>query len=227
MPFNNFAIKYSQRKTLGLYVFSHGVEVRAPSGTPRSVINEFVNKRQEWILKHTESLQLKNNERYQLIHGAKIPLLGKPKELIIKPAHSNRAKETHCTIILEVTKNDQSVVEQVFRKLLLSKAQQHLPELTKQLASDIGLDHHLTGVVFRRTKTKWGHCTSKGRIQYNWLIMMAPENIIYSLVAHEVAHLAHMNHSKEFWALVAKLDPNYKTHKKWLTEHGHRFDVFK
>ena len=226
MNLSNITIKFSRRKTLGLYVFSHGVEVRAPSGTPHSVIDEFINRRKDWILKHTQSLQLKTSERYQLIHGSKIPLLGKTRELIVKHAHVNRAQERDDRIILEVANNSKSSIEQAFRKLLLTKAKQHLPGLTKELATKAGLDHLLTDVVFRRTKTKWGHCTSKGKIQYNWLIMMAPENIIYSLVAHEVAHLAHLNHSKEFWALVAKLDPNYKGHKRWLKDNGHRFDVF-
>jgi len=226
MNLSNITIKFSRRKTLGLYVFSHGVEVRAPSGTPHSVIDEFINRRKDWILKHTQSLQLKTSERYQLIHGSKIPLLGKTRELIVKHAHVNRAQERDDRIILEVTNNSKSSIEQAFRKLLLTKAKRHLPELTKELATKAGLDHLLTDVVFRRTKTKWGHCTSKGKIQYNWLIMMAPENIIYSLVAHEVAHLAHLNHSKDFWALVARLDPNYKAHKRWLKDNGHRFDVF-
>ena len=78
-------------------------------------------------------------------------------------------------------------------------------------------------VSFRKTKTKWGHCSTRGIIQFNWLIMMAPNEVIDYLVAHEVSHLVHMNHSTDYWRVVSSLCPNYKIHRDWLRENEHRF----
>lgn len=87
------------------------------------------------------------------------------------------------------------------------------------------IKREVSDIRFRRTKTKWGHCTSRGVIQYNWLIMMAPRDIIDYLIAHEVSHLAHPNHSARFWQQVARLAPNYLQERAWLRENGHKLNL--
>jgi predicted metal-dependent hydrolase len=84
------------------------------------------------------------------------------------------------------------------------------------------VDKHITDIRFRKTKTKWGHCTSKGVLQYNWLIMLAPNSVIDYMISHEVCHLKHMDHSKRFWSLVDSVCPNSDRFIDWLREHEHR-----
>lgn len=76
-------------------------------------------------------------------------------------------------------------------------------------------------ITLREQKTRWGSCSSRGNLSFNWKIIMAPPEVLRYLVIHEMAHLIHMNHSGRFWKLVAKLDPGFKSHKKWLKEKGH------
>ena len=69
-------------------------------------------------------------------------------------------------------------------------------------------------------KTRWGSCSNKGNINLNWRIIMAPHQVAAYVIIHELAHLKHMNHSKDFWKTVEESLPGYKKWKKWLTQNG-------
>ncbi len=111
-------------------------------------------------------------------------------------------------------------LQKLFIQYFKSQAKDMLTKLTYQQADQMHLLHKLNGVRFRRTKTKWGHCTNKGVIQFNWLIMGAPIKVIEYLVVHEVAHLKHPNHQAAFWSFVKQYCENYKAEDKWLKENG-------
>ena len=73
----------------------------------------------------------------------------------------------------------------------------------------------------RHQKTLWGSCTREGNLNFNCLLMLAPEDVRDYIVVHELCHLKHMNHSRAFWNLVERAMPNYREQKKWLKENGH------
>ena len=80
----------------------------------------------------------------------------------------------------------------------------------------------------RDTRSRWGSCTSDGGLMFSWRLIMAPPAVLDYVAAHEVAHLAQMNHSPAFWALVQGLCPGYGAHRAWLrgqgqSLHGYRF----
>ena len=72
----------------------------------------------------------------------------------------------------------------------------------------------------RNYKTRWGSCDRKGRLTFNFHLIKAPHQIVDYVVIHELCHMIHPNHSKFFWYEVAKFDPSFKNHKKWLKENG-------
>ncbi|MFB1001890.1 MAG: M48 family metallopeptidase, partial [Pseudomonadales bacterium] len=80
-------------------------------------------------------------------------------------------------------------------------------------------------ISYRRTTSKWGHCTSEGNIQYNPLLMLAPQFVVDYIIAHEVCHLRHANHSKQFWNLVDGVYPQRNHAENWLKQHGHRLAI--
>ena len=71
-----------------------------------------------------------------------------------------------------------------------------------------------------RRQSRWGSCTSDGKLNFSWRIMMAPKPIINYLVAHEVAHLKQMNHGPKFWKLCEELCPDMERCKDWLKRNG-------
>ena len=85
--------------------------------------------------------------------------------------------------------------------------------------------HELTGgnytsITIRDQKSRWGSCSSRGTLSFNYRLIFAPIKILDYVVVHELCHLTHMNHSKDFWNMVASVMPEYKTYQKWLREHG-------
>jgi len=75
-------------------------------------------------------------------------------------------------------------------------------------------------IRIKEQKSRWGSCSTKGNLNFNWKIIMAPDEIIDYLVVHELCHLLHMNHSKEFWQSVGSILPDYKVRERWLKENG-------
>ena len=86
--------------------------------------------------------------------------------------------------------------------------------------------HQFTGgsyqkITIRDQKTRWGSCSGTGTLSFSFRLMLAPPRVLDYVVVHELCHLTHMNHSKEFWNMVEDILPDYKEHRKWLKENGH------
>ena len=84
----------------------------------------------------------------------------------------------------------------------------------------------LTGGIYNRItirdqKTRWGSCSARGTLSFNWRLMLAPPAILDYVVVHELCHLTYMNHSSAFWKKVESVYPDYRTARKWLKDHGH------
>jgi hypothetical protein len=75
-------------------------------------------------------------------------------------------------------------------------------------------------LTLRDPRSRWGSCSSKGDLMFSWRLIMAPPTVLDYVAAHEVAHLAEMNHSARFWAVCADLYPGYETERDWLKTHG-------
>lgn len=85
--------------------------------------------------------------------------------------------------------------------------------------------HQFTGGTYSRIsirdqKTRWGSCSSRGTLSFNWRLMLAPPAILDYVVVHELCHLTHMDHSPAFWQAVGEVCPDYRTARKWLKDHG-------
>jgi predicted metal-dependent hydrolase len=82
------------------------------------------------------------------------------------------------------------------------------------------LDVRYGRIALRDQRSRWGSCSSKGTLSFNWRLVLAPHDVLDYVVVHEVCHLAELHHGPAFWALVAKRRPAYEESKAWLDEHG-------
>lgn len=106
-------------------------------------------------------------------------------------------------------------------KRLREQARIVLTEKTEYYKSIIGVEYRRLRIGDQ--KTRWGSCSSKATISYNWRLVLMPEKIMDYVVVHELCHLLEMNHSKVFWNHVSDVIPDYKVRRKWLKENGDRY----
>ena len=97
-------------------------------------------------------------------------------------------------------------------------ARQRLQVATETHAARLG--RPFSRITLRDTRSRWGSCSHAGALSYNWRLVMAPPSVLDYVAAHEVAHLQEMNHSPDFWAVVAQLCPGYRTERAWLKREG-------
>lgn len=111
--------------------------------------------------------------------------------------------------------------EKLTREKVIALAEEALkviPARVEYFAKVIGVTYGK--ITIRNQKTRWGSCSSKGNLNFNCLLMLAPPEVLDYVVVHELCHRKQMNHSKAFWAEVEKVLPDYKEARKWLKEEG-------
>ena len=103
-------------------------------------------------------------------------------------------------------------------KLLTTRAKRIIPQRVRYYANIMGVSYGR--ITIRMQKSRWGSCSSKGNLNFNCLLMLAPERVQQYVVVHELCHRKEMNHSPRFYAEVLRVFPEYKKHYRWLKDNG-------
>ena len=103
-------------------------------------------------------------------------------------------------------------------RLLADKALVYIPERVKYYAPLVGVTYGR--ITIRNQRSRWGSCSSKGNLNFNCMLMLAPPEVIDSVVVHELCHRKEMNHSDRFYAEVLRVFPEYWKHHQWLKDNG-------
>lgn len=103
-------------------------------------------------------------------------------------------------------------------KELAEKALKEIPPIVKYYAEMIGVSYGR--ITVRSQTTKWGSCTAKGNLNFNCLLMLAPREVLESVIVHELCHRKYMDHSKRFYDEILKVFPDYHKWDKWLKDNG-------
>ncbi len=103
-------------------------------------------------------------------------------------------------------------------KEIVSEAKRKIPERAQYYAKKIGVDYN--NITIRKQRKRWGSCSSLGNLNFNCLLILLPNEVLDSVVVHELCHRKHMNHSAKFYAEIEKVFPEYKKWHKWLNENG-------
>ena len=189
----------------------HAISLTLPRHTRVSDGLVFLMQKSEWLI---ETLQAMPAQK-QIKPGVVIPLLGKRVRIKNDPNLSRKwlVKDD----VLYVAGPREEFAERV-TEALKKIASVTLTKLAERDAARIG--RRLDRVSVRDTRSRWGSCSSTARLSFSYRLIFAPKEVMEYVVAHEVAHLRHMNHSPAFWNAVALLCPDYDAARDWLKLHG-------
>lgn len=176
---------------------------------------DFARQHKDWI--QTQILDLP--APIPFTHGCIIPLNG--QDTFIDITYDETLKRTNILlknnkIIVSTNKADPS--SRIIR-FLKNHAQDTLTALAHEKAATIGKT--IQSVKVRDTKSRWGSCADGGHLCFSWRLIFAPPHALDYVVAHEVAHLIHMDHSPKFWQRCAELSRDYIRGKRWMRENGY------
>lgn len=168
----------------------------------------FAERQRDWLLRATSRQQVAQ----VVAIGAVIPVEG--QGLTVTPAQLRAVAVQGSSLLIPVGK-PAPVMVQAFLKHL---AHDRLRRACDDYSAALGRPY--SALALRDTRSRWGSCNSEGRLMFSWRLAMAPPVVLRYVAAHEVAHLAHMDHSSRFWAQVARLMPDYQRHRDWLRHNG-------
>lgn len=221
-----YQILASDRRTIALKITRNGeVVVRIPLGLPLQAARELVQAKKGWIYTHVaKSRELaRQKEQFQWKEGAFVPVFGKSRTLCLEPDYGKKSflvklKERELVISGPVEKQggekEQRLVEAVVKAWYKKEAKQYLQEKVSRLAGKMKVDYGRIGI--RDQVSRWGSCSGKGNLNFNWRLVLLPEGLTDYVVVHELAHRRHMNHSKSFWNTVEEEMPDYRERRKAL-----------
>lgn len=226
-------IPYEERRgvryrRITLSILGDRLRVSAPKNISTKQLNELLLGKQEWILKHWVAMQDKRKPQLNYIDGEHFLYRGNTVILKIQKHSRKMLRVSLEGQVLEVyipeEISDQACIRAALESWYKAQARMVLKDKLDKLAKRM----HVSVQTFRlkEQKTRWGSCSSKGNINLNWRIIMAPDAAIDYIIIHELAHLTHLNHSKQFWQRVADFMPEYEYWKKWFKNHGQELTGF-
>ncbi|MBI4303421.1 MAG: M48 family metallopeptidase [Chloroflexi bacterium] len=208
------------------------LEVKSQQGlivvVPRSFrgkdIPELLQRHRSWILHQLANRkQLAAASKEQCLNdGHRLLYLGLEHELVVRQSYAECSSVTPQGRQLVVNLDHQDHLEHVIEHWYREQASKVIGEKVENLAAKLELSYNRFGV--RRARTRWGSCSQKGNLSFNWKLVMAPEAVIDYVIIHELIHLKELNHSVRFWRLVEECCPDWRTHKKWLKDHHAELD---
>lgn len=197
-----------------------------PYFTGQRAVDRFLDQHQEWIRKQLHSIKKQQLKRPKFHYqtGDLFYYFGEPIQLDVHPSdlkrpsarlHEDKIKiHLHRTISKESGKLAvRNVIERFYRK----KSEEVIHDRLQFFNEHYQFSY--SRVTLRNQKTRWGSCSSRRNLNFNWRLIMAPIEVIDYVVVHELCHLKEMNHSPRYWALVEEAIPDYKKHRKWLKDN--------
>ena len=201
----------ARRLLLRIDASSRRVELVLPHGVPAEQGLSFLAAHRGWIAARLDALPVP----VRFAEGAIVPVLGVPHRI---RRDSDPAAPPVRIVDGEIrVRGEPEHVARRVKDHLVRLARAELGRRARISAARIGRPIARVGV--RDTKSRWGSCSAKGSLSFSWRLVLAPEPVVDYVVAHEVAHLAEMNHGPRFWRLVQTLTPDCATPRAWLKRH--------
>lgn len=217
-----YNLSFTTRKTLGIKVMPDGnVNVIAPIGADTLYINQRVKSKAYWILKQQAFFDLykPNTPKRKFVNGETHLYLGRQYKLQILKADIDSVKIFRGSIVISAKEITPNNLEKILNNWYKSKATILFDELLST-SLEVFKKYKIEKPVLyiRQMEKRWGSCTKSGKIILNTELIKAPKGSIEYVVIHELCHLVHRNHNKDFYALQNKLFPNWEKWKEKLEQ---------
>jgi predicted metal-dependent hydrolase len=206
----------ARRYTLRVRAATRDVVLTMPARGSLSGARAFVERQAGWIAARLSRLPAPQ----PFAAGALVPVRGTMHQIIHLPAGRRPAwlqAEAEGLPCLYVTGDAVHLPRRV-RDFLIREARRDLEEAVLRHAAAVGIAARK--LTLRDTTSRWGSCSAVRALSFSWRLIMAPPHVLDYLAAHECAHLRHMDHSKDFWALTHALTPEVDRAEAWLKAHG-------
>jgi predicted metal-dependent hydrolase len=213
-------VRSPKRKKLTITVErDRTIVVHAPQGISEEEVRRIVDAKRQWIL-----TKLRHPQKYQdrlhppgkeVVNGESAPYLGTDYRIEVTETASGQIEFSH---IFMVPAAHQAKHREVLRDWYIAQAREKILPRVEQHARELGVRFTSAKIVDNRYR--WGSCTVKDNVNFNWRLIKAPMFVIDYVIVHELAHLIEANHTSRFWSIVRANTPRMEKAKAWLKEHG-------
>lgn len=186
------------------------VEVVLPLGVPERAAAAAVNELKPWIERRRREMicaieQVRGR-------GGTVPYLGGTLQLVPEAMMTVARRQGDNLLVPEG--DPRPAIERFYRRQARTEIAPRLDAAARSAATAY------SALTIRGQRTRWASCSSSGAMSFNWRLLLAPENVLEYVIWHEVCHLTVRNHSPEFWALLERYWPTWRTERDWLRRHG-------
>jgi predicted metal-dependent hydrolase len=188
-----------------------GVEVVLPQRAPEREAAAAIRELAPWIERRLSELD--RARATVAARGEQVPYLGELLALRAEPGRS-RVHRRGDELLVPAGAGRREAIERWYRRA----AREEIAPRLQAACSRAGSSY--SKLTIRGQRTRWASCSPGGAMSFNWRLLLAPEPVLDYVIWHEVCHLAVMDHSPRFWALLASRCPDYRRQKSWLRRHG-------
>ncbi len=197
-----------------------GLRVSAPTRLPQTEVERAVASKERWLRRHADMLVPFTPAA--LTDGMALPFLDGTVELGVRTAGrasvSFRPEDGRITVAVPPSHDVGAEVRTLVERGYRAVAREWCTWACDHFGAQVGATP--ASIAVRDPRTRWGSCSARGAVSLSWRLMMAPARVAEYVVVHELAHLVHLDHSADFWGLVARVLPDHRADSAWLREHG-------
>jgi len=219
-----YQLKESSRSSrVRISVSDGGVALVIPSGFPPRQGEAFLHKNADWVLQQLDKHQKRAaKSQHNTLPPDVILLKGTPTQVIIVEEAQRKSRvrvdAANGKLIVRTPVGTPGVAPAGLESFLRGLARHQVEQTVFAEAQRMRV--RPSSIIIRDQKTRWGSCSSRGTLSFNWRLIMVPPTILEYVVIHELAHMVVPNHSTDFWAVVARFYPAYKEARSWLRRNS-------
>lgn len=218
--------KSARRRTTAITIHpERGVVVHTPRRYPLRLVEALLREKSRWILRHLERIAREKAQRpaRQWQNGRPLPFRGQEYPLLIAPHPGpERVRLAGGRMLVGLASAQAPGREERARQAVESWYWEQAVEVLRARVAHFAplVGRTPAAVRIKAQKRRWGSCSAKGALNFNWRLILAPPPILDYVVVHELCHLAELNHSPRFWALVERVLPDFGERRAWLRGRG-------